>query len=110
MTETDLESALGPPRNQCRNAVTVWAPKADGTIISAEIAPGTPDVQFFSNAGTRDQGREIVWLSETGLIAPLLKKRPFTRQVLPPYTILTPSAMDWLDAPELSRLLSNLTI
>ena len=111
MTEAELENALGPPRNEFRNPVIVWAPKGDGKVISAQIAPGTPNVQFFPNAGTRDQVREIVWLSKSGLIAGTFDKNGRLRDKY--FSTVhdpgRPSAMDWLRSrpEEFSRILNR---
>jgi hypothetical protein len=111
MSEADLENALGPPRNEFRNPVIVWAPQGDGKVISAEIAPGTPNVQFFPNAGTLAQGREIVWLGKSGLIAANVDQHGRLRDKYfsTVHDAGRPSAIDWIRSrpEEFSRILNK---
>jgi len=111
MTQAELESALGPPRNEFRNRVIVWVRQGDGKVISAEISPGNPKVRFFPNANTRDQAREIVWVGESGLVAASfdengrLREKYFSTVHDPG----RPSAIDWLRSRtrKLSRVMNE---
>jgi hypothetical protein len=91
MTEAEAERLLyGPPRNDLRYAAIVWLPQANGPAISAEVAPTTPAVDFFSREDRPKNGRQqpraistldffprqsskdghqSVWITRTGLIA-----------------------------------------
>ena len=97
MTQAELESVLGPPRNECKNPVTVWARKNDGKVVSAEISPTTPKVRFFPDSGT-DQPQEVVWISESGLIAVALDRngRLSEKYFSTVHNPGRPSVMDWI--------------
>jgi hypothetical protein len=110
MTEADLETTLGPPRNECRAPVTIWAPQGDGKIVSAEVAPGTPNVRFFPNNGIDEPSREIVWVSKSGLIAASIGQNGRVRDKY--FSVVhdpgRPSAMDWIRSrPEELRRVVN---
>ena len=65
MTRAEVERVLGgPPRNECRDRVDVWVPRA-GRRTSAELVPGPVAIRFFPGA----DGEEAVWVGEKGLIA-----------------------------------------
>ena len=95
MTQADLEKLLGgPPANVCNNRVIVWEPQADGKPISAEIPRGATTARLFHDT---DDGLQVVWLDDTGLIAAyfgedgrLQKKYFSTVHVMGP-----PSTIDW---------------
>jgi hypothetical protein len=124
MTRPEVENLLrGPPRDVTRYGATVWIPYADGKPRSAFTGPGTPDLGFFVSEHFRDrppnevtpkkaaefsyfpgttaeQGRQAVWMSETGLIAVhfgrdgrLQQKYFSTVDVTRP-----PTLMDWFES------------
>lgn len=69
MTRKEVERVLGgPPRAEFYDRVTVWVPR-DKTKISAEVRPGTPLPSFFPEAKGGQGDNELVWASDTGLIA-----------------------------------------
>jgi len=69
MTLQEVQRILGgPARNECDDRVIVWAPRGDA-LNSVGVNPGTPDVSFLLDADSPDGRYELVWLSESGLIA-----------------------------------------
>jgi hypothetical protein len=91
MTQAEAEHLLrGPPRNALRYPAIIWLPQATGGRISAEIAPVSPAVEFFTKEEipkngrqglwitpavdffpqiTPKSGHQVVWITRTGLIA-----------------------------------------
>ncbi len=91
MTQAEVEETLfGPPRNDLRYAAIVWAPRASGPPVSAEIAPAAPAIEWFAKEDkpanvrrgvlvasainffpreTSTSGRQAVWVTRTGLVA-----------------------------------------
>lgn len=64
MTRAEVESLLGPPRNEWADRVTVWRPR-DGKRVSAEVRPGPVELRFFPDAG----GDEAVWIGRAEMLA-----------------------------------------
>jgi hypothetical protein len=64
MTRAEVDHLLyGPPRNDLRYPAIIWLPQATGERISAEMAPGSPVVDFFSHEEKPKNGRQGVWIT-----------------------------------------------
>ena len=75
MTQGDIEQILGgSARNECDGPIMAWMPRGD-TLNSVRINPGKPGAVFFLNTEYPDGDFELVWLSETGLIAVLFDEQ-----------------------------------
>ena len=120
MTRAEAERVLfGPPRNDLGYPAIIWLPQADGGRISAEIAPASPAVEFFShedrpkngrraarNASALDffpresakDGHQAAWVTRTGLIAVEfgLDGRLRQKYLSTVHEQVPPSVIDWL--------------
>jgi hypothetical protein len=120
LMEAEVQRLLyGPPRNDLSYPAIIWLPQATGKPISAELAPATPAVEFFSREdrpNNRRQGplmtsalnffpreaptngHQAVWITRTGLIAVYFGedgklRHKYTSRV---FEAVPPSVLHWL--------------
>src|SRR5262245_52220508 len=98
MTRVETERMLhGPPRNDVRRAVIVWVPQGGGKRISAELGPGDPSIDFFPET-LSDGGDQLIWITETGLIAVYFGQdgRLMQTYFSTVHVLDSPTVLDWL--------------
>src|SRR5688500_7190904 len=69
MTQPEVEKLLGPPRNEVGLQVVVWAPRKEGSVVSAYMGPRTAPIRFFPKREAEEGGNEYLWVGKSGLIA-----------------------------------------
>jgi hypothetical protein len=114
MTQAEVERILGGARNECHDPVMAWAPRGD-TLNSMRLDPGfaTNGVLFkedrppaatvdsiFVAADFPEGSYELVWLSESILIAVLFDRdgRLLEKHVSDVQVLERPTPLDWLRA------------
>jgi hypothetical protein len=118
MTRVEVEQVLGsPPLNVLRYRALIWLPQPGGRSISAEIAPGSPVVEFpvredkpknalqqqadsinFFPQETGKDGDQAVWIARRTLVAVYFGpdgrlRHSYSSTV---HESVPPSVMDWL--------------
>lgn len=115
MTQSEVEQILGgPARDECGQSVKIWVPRGDslnsmrldpedatnGLLFREDRPAATTPGSIFIAADFPEGGHELIWLSESVLIAVLLDKdgRLVEKHVSDVHVLERPTPLDWLRA------------